>query len=483
VSGYRVVGNNPFLPDATTAILAPFTGEAMTLDSVRAAAAAFEAALHERGYRFLRVVLPAQDTGGVITLQVLEFKLGSVNISGNKQFRNANIMRSLPALKPGESPNLREIARAQALANDHPVKQVSVTMRPGSRPDTVDADVKVEESDPQQVFATFNNAGNRQTGHFRLGAGYQHSNLFDRDQAVTATYTTSPGHTSDVKQYGLYYRAPVYSLHGALSAYYTASDTNSGTVANFFQVSGRGEFAGVRWTHRLLPLGSYGHSADVGVEDRYFENNVAFNGTPIGTNVRSRPLLLRYEGRWDAAGYGLRHSIEFAHNLGGGGSNNDAAYSANRAGATSSWQAWRYSLEAHRFFGAWIATVRLRGQLSGDALIPGEQFALGGAGWVRGLQEREGTGDTGHVLNLELLSQPIAEGVRALAFLDMGRARLKDAVSGSAGREGATSVGLGLRAALQRRLSVSADWAHVTNGAGATPNRHNHAHVSVLYRF
>jgi len=31
------------------------------------------------------------------------------------------------------------------------------------------------------------------------------------------------------------------------------------------------------------------------------ENDVAFNnGAPIGTTVRSRPLLRRYEGRWTA---------------------------------------------------------------------------------------------------------------------------------------------------------------------------------------
>lgn len=483
VSGFRVEGDNPLSAGATQAVLAPFTGESVSIDRLQAAAAALEAELKERGYSFLRVVVPPQDARGIILLRVLAFRLNAVNVSGNKKFGRENILRSLPALRAGESPNLREIARAQALANDHPSKQVLVTMRQGGRPDTVDADVKVEESDPQQFFVTLNNAGTSQTGRLRLGAGYQHGNLFDRDHALTATYTTSPGHTSDVKQYGLYYRAPIYSLNGALSAYYTASDTNSGTVANFFQVSGRGEFAGLRWTHRLLPIGRYGHSADVGVEDRFFENNVAFNGVPIGTNVRSRPLLLRYEGRWDAADHGLRHSIEFAHNLRGGGSNDDAAYAANRAGADSSWQAWRYSAEVHRLFGAWIATARLRGQLSRDALIPGEQFALGGAGWVRGLQEREATGDSGHVVNLEALSPPIFEGVRAIAFFDAGQARLRNALPGITGKQGVASIGLGLRGTLDRRLSFSADVAHVVNGAGGTDSGVNRAHLSLIYRF
>lgn len=483
VTGFRVEGENPLSVSETHSILSPYAGEDVSLDRLQGATNALEAALKDRGFGFLRVILPPQDAHGVILLRVLAFKLNAVQVSGNRQFGTGNILRSLPALKAGESPNLREIARAQALANDHPAKQVAVTLRQGSRPDTVDAEVKVEESDPQQIFVMLNNTGTRDTGRLRLGAGYQYSNLFDRDHSVTATYTTSPGHTDDVKQYGVYYRAPVYPLNGALSAYYTASDTNSGTVANFFQVSGRGEFAGVRWTHRLLPLGSYGHSADVGVEDRFFENNVAFNGVPIGTNIRSRPLLLRYEGRWDASDHGLRHSIEVARNLRGGGSNDAAAYAGNRAGATPSWQVWRYSLEVHKLFGGWVATARLRGQFARDALVPGEQFALGGSGWVRGLEEREAAGDSGHVLNLEALSPLIFEGVRAVAFLDAGQTRLKDAGAGLAGKEGAASVGLGLRGTLRRQLSFSADWAHVLDGAGGTGNGHNRVHVSLVYRF
>ena len=39
----------------------------------------------------------------------------SVNVSGNQHFDTANILASLPALQTGTTPNLREIARAQAL--------------------------------------------------------------------------------------------------------------------------------------------------------------------------------------------------------------------------------------------------------------------------------------------------------------------------------------------------------------------------------
>lgn len=484
VTAYTVDGDNPLSAADTQSLLAPYTGEAMTIDRLQAAASALETALKDRGFGFLRVIIPPQDARGTITLRVLAFKLNTINISGNQAFSSDNIRRSLPALASGTTPNLREIARAQALANDHPSKQVAVTLQQGRVPDTVDAAVKVEDANPLQFFASLDNTGTKQSGHTRLGVGVSHSNLFDRDHSVTATYTTSPdGHRDDLQQYGLYYRAPFYGLGGALSAYYSKSDTNSGTVANFFNVSGRGEFAGIRWTHRLLPLGSYSHAAEIGVEDRFFGNDVRFNNTPIGTDVRSRPLLLRYSGRLDGAAYGIAGSLELARNLSGGGGNTDATYTANRAGADTGWQAWRYALQGSHALGAWTLNAKLRGQVSADALIPGEQFGLGGASGVRGFEEREGTGDQGMLGSLELMSPQIAEGLRVLVFSDAGQVRNHRAGAGVNAREGASSAGAGLRYQWRRNLSVSLDWAQVMNGAGTTNKRDNRVHAALSFRY
>jgi hemolysin activation/secretion protein len=485
VTGYKVDGDNPLSSAATQSLLAPYTGEAVTIDRLQAAATTLETGLKDEGYGFLRVIIPPQDARGVITLRVLAFKLNAVNVSGNRHFDTANILASLPALQTGTTPNLREIARAQALANDHPSKQVAVTIQQGKAADTVDAAVKVDDSQPLHFFASLDNSGTKDSGHTRLGVGVSHSNLFDRDHSVTATYTTSPdGHSSDLQQYGVYYRAPIYAWHGALAAYYTKSDSDSGVVADFFNVSGSGEFYGLRWTHRLLPFGSYSHAAEIGVENRFFDNEVDFNNAPIGIDVRSRPLLLRYTGRQDGAEYGVRGSLEYARNFhGSGGSNDDAAYSGNRAGATADWQALRYALDGSQALGAWVINAKLRGQVSGDALIPGEQFGLGGAGGVRGLEEREGTGDQGTLGSIELLTPQLAEGLRLLAFADAGQVRNHQAGAGIVAQQGASSVGLGLRYQWRQNLSLAVDWAYVLDGADTTGKHDNRAHAALSVRY
>jgi hemolysin activation/secretion protein len=204
---------------------------------------------------------------------------------------------------------------------------------------------------------------------------------------------------------------------------------------------------------------------------------------PIAADVRSRPLLLRYEARYDGAGYGVRGALELAHNLHGSGANDALSYAANRAGARPGWQAWRYTLDGSKALGGWVATARLRGQYSSDALIPGEQFGIGGASLVRGLEEREGTGDKGYVATLEVMTPPLFEGLRALAFADTGQARLVAAGGVPATAQHATSAGLGIRYQWRRNVSLAADWAYVFDGTGTTNSGDNRFHASLVVRY
>ncbi len=71
--------------------------------------------------------------------------------------------------------------------------------------------------------------------------------------------------------------------------------------------------------------------------------------------------------------------------------------------------------------------ARFNGQLSRDALVPGEQFGLGGASTVRGYEERELVGDSGYVGTVEIYSPDFGprlgervKTARVLAFVDGG---------------------------------------------------------------
>ena len=486
VTGFVVEGDSPLPADLTQSTLAPFVGEHHGIERLQQAALALEGVLRDRGFGFYRVVLPPQDIGGVIKLQMFRFSLGTVAIKGNQVFSNDNILRSLPQLSPGGSPNSYELARDLSMANENPSKRANVTFKQGEVADTIDATVDVVDSKTLTGFVSVNNTGGGGSGPNRVTAGISHTNLFDLDHQGTVTYTTSPSDPGRVQQYGGYYRAPIYAWGGMVSAYYTYSSVDSGIVANSINVTGRGQFAGVQYTHYFAPQGDYRSFLTVGIDDKSFNNDkiTTLAGSALFPSYRTRPVTLSYTGRFEKK-WGLwGYNVDYVHNLDLGGGNDAASYDANRAGATPGWGALRYGADLAMPLPAnWLLNGRLRGQLSGDPLVPGEQFGLGGAQSVRGLTERVLSGDSGLQGNIELWTPALAENIRGLFFYDFGHIiRHNDAVLSSAT---VSSLGAGVRWSLGNSWSASLDFAHVLSGFGALPTgaSRDRAHFSLNWRY
>lgn len=497
VKRFIVEGENPLSEQQTDALLAPYLGQHHDLNSIEAAATALENALREKGYSFYRVIVPAQrPAAGELKLRVLKFMLNELTVSGNRYFSRENILRTVPALRPGESPDVRELGRQLTLANEHPSRHVSVSIRESLRRDHLDAELKVRDVPASQTFVGLtghtrdaDNTINRNTGYTRLTVGHQQSNLFDRDHVLTLAYTTSPDHSDRVSQYGIFYWMPLYGYHTSLGAYWTKSDVDTGTVGvggQNFNVSGRGEFWGVRAAYALPKTGEWTHSLSVAYDSKYFESGVSFAGTPLPTTtVGSRPVSLRYAARNEQPWGGVGGNIDYARNVSGGRANDAFSYVNSRTNARWDWEAWHWGLDAnHTLDGRWNFVGRLRGQYTNDALIPGEQFGLGGVGSIRGLRDREATGDRGYALNLELYGPPMVSGLTPYAFLDGGYRKHVAPVAGIAPSDYASSLGVGVRWNWEKGLEANISYANVLNGiTGGTPNGHHKVNFSLFYRF
>jgi hemolysin activation/secretion protein len=486
ISGFTVVGDNPLPEDLTARTLAPFTGEHTGIERLQEAALALEAVLRERGYGFYRVVLPPQDIGGVIKLEMFRFTLGTVEVKGNQFFANDNILRSVPQLVAGASPNTQQLARDLAVANENPSKRANVTFKQGSVADTIDGTIDVTDSRTVTGFVSANNIGNSATGYGRITAGVSHSNLFDRDHQATITYTTSPSDPGKVHQYGGYYRAPIYQWGGILSGYYTRSSVNSGTVANLLNVTGRGAFAGVQYTHYFAPERDYRAYLSVALDDKHFINEdiTVLGGAPLSPNYRTRPLTVSYTGRMQR-GWGLwGYNLEVVRNLALGGGNDGASYDANRAGARTTWSAARVGADATVVLPeSWLLSGRFKMQASGAPLVPGEQFGIGGAQSIRGLNERVLSGDTGFQASVEVWTPPVAENTRLLAFYDRGQVRNHNDILRAVAS--ASSFGVGVRWNSGNTLSAAVDFAHVLSGLTALPpgTPRDKVHLSLTWRY
>jgi hemolysin activation/secretion protein len=488
VTRYVIEGDSPLSADEAALLLAPYVGEKRKLSDIEAAAAALERAMRERGYSFHRMFVPVQKpAGGEVRLQVIGIKLGQVEVTGNEHFTTENIRRSLTNLVEGEVPEVRTLGRDITASNNNPAKQVTVTFKESADAGKVDAVVRVKDSPAMVFFAGL--SGNQSlseqvTGDqntYRISGGVQYANLFDRDHVATLSYTTDPGNPNDVSLFGAYYQVPFYGTGMNLSAYYTKSDINSGTVqqgAGVFEISGSGTFIGARLTRALPRINALQQTLGMALDDRLFENKTTFNGATIQPDVSSRVFSLQYLFRNEPSWGEIAGGIEYLTNVSGGANNTEAEHAAN--GGTKDWQAWRFSLEASVASSGWDYSGRIKGQYSGHALISGEQFGLGGTNSVRGFTDRVVSGERGHQWNLEARGPGLGGlQLRPVIFVEGGEVHaLATGIT-----ERLASAGAGLRLAY-RNLQVAADIAQVINSESThTGNKATRLHLGLSYRF
>lgn len=464
VKGFELAGDNPLPAGVGEAVLAEFAGEYSGVDGLLAAADAVEAELTERGFGFHRVILPPQTLeGGVVRLDVIEFKLSTVEVEGAEFVSDTNVRRALPSVNPGAPPNTRRLARDLRVANQHPSRRLGVTFKESEEDDALTAAVKVDDSRPWQVFGSFTNIGTKESSRPRLTGGVLHSNLWGRDHAFSGSYSTSPERPEDVSQYGLTYSAPIYSYASRVSGFFVSSDIAIGEVGGI-DISGAGEFYGLSLTHSLLRRWGFEHDVTVSLQNRLFENSSSIAGIVLSgaPKVRSAPFSLGYSTRGRYRDIRIQAAATYSVNTGWGDNNNEDAYRLTRNAAEDDFQVLRFAINASAPLpNGFSVRTAFDSQVTGQALITGEQFGLGGANSVRGFEERALTGDSGLQGTLEV-STPSYEalrGLRMIGFLDTGYRHVNDPAPGQNTDDMIASMGFGFRWRYQDKVGFALDWA------------------------
>lgn len=501
VSGYQVKGNTLLSPSAVDAVLLPMLGQ-RTLDELQRAAAAVQLLYAAEGYGAVVAYLPPQSgSDGLVVIEVVEGKVSTVSVTGATRTGNAQVLASLPSLQVGRTPRLRDIDAELRIANENPARNAQVLLKPGQKPGETEAHVAVQEQPPQSWTVGLDNTGNSRTGGYRASLGWQHASLTGHDDVAGVQLQTSPTEPSKLKVISGAYRWPLYGRHMVIEGFAAWSDisgANSTTQVGELSFAGSGRIAGVRLNVYLSRLGDFDQRLSVGWDRRAYLNDCRIAGLPAGAcgpageSVTLTPLSL--EWLLQSGGLAPRSlSLGLAHNLPLGGRNGDAAsFDASRAGARRGYTALRFNASAGQpVLEDWQLNVRLAGQVSGDALVSGEQFGAGGSVSVRGYEEREVTGDRGVVTSVELTSPPLLgemlpreASLRLVSFLDAGLvANVGDAPCADLRtRCSVVALGVGARYAVGR-LQARLDLAYPLKDAVRTQRGDTRAHLAVNLGF
>lgn len=466
INDFKVTGNTLLPAGEIDAALAPFKGQ-RSLDDLKAAAAAVQELYRRAGYGAVIAYVPEQSlSGGVATVAVLEGKIAKVVVIGNQQFSADNVRRSLPALQEGQTPRIGPLDQQIQLANENAAKQVAVTLEPGAKQGEVDARISVTERPVSRWTLALDNTGNAQTGHARLALGWRHANVADLDHQASLQYQTSPTKPSKVSVLSASYSLPLYGAGMRMDAYAAYSNVDGGTNnvgPGSVAFVGKGNVYGARLNKLLPRLGEFDQRATLGFDRRDYLNNcrtvdlAADLCGPAKFSVTVNPLLLEW-GAQRSTGTPAGVSLSFTGNLDLGGRYGERSdFNSVRGGAPLRYSLWRLGAFLNPELGGdWRLAARVSAQATGDALVPGEQFGLAGAGAVRGYTEREVIGDSGALASVEVLSPDFfasagtaqTQSLRLAAFIDGGQVTNKGGAACrgvSETRCSLASVGLGLR--------------------------------------
>ena len=451
------------------------------------------------GRPFINVLVPAQDiTRGVLTLVVLEGKIGQIKIEGEKWFSEASYRAALH-LVPGQT-----IARDRLNADldwlgRSGYRRATVEAAPGERVGLTDLTVQVEEQRPWRFHAGYSDTGTATTDDERIMAGVAWGNAFGRGEELSYQLVTSPDLKTSVSHSGSY-TVPIDRWHHVFRVDAAWSTIRADIPAPF-------DSKGYSWQVGLnyeIPLHDFQmgpavagtHSFTAGFDVKETNNNIEFSNIPVTDNTTQ---ILQFRANYqvsleDKSGR-TSASLTGVFSPGGLSANNkDAAFNGSRSGAQADYAYLNLSLRRDTKLPHGFAhVISFTGQIASANLLGSEQLGLGGAQSVRGYDEGLVYGDQGALLRNELylpafsLTAKLAknlprDSVRLLGFWDYGVVGGKHLLKDEDPNLILSSVGVGLRYQLGEHFSAQFDYGWQQKDPGfPTREAHGRGHVNVNY--
>jgi hemolysin activation/secretion protein len=439
----------------------------MTIGQIQEVAAAVTERYRSAGFVLAQAIIPAQEVDdGVVTIEVLEGKLGAVVFQGNEMYRDAVLAAPFEDLI--DAPVTASGIESAILAtSDYPGISVFGVFQPGTEVGETDLIVRLQDERRWQASLRTDNYGTRFTGQYRVFADLQVNNplgIGDRFYgAVLRQYDPTNG-----RFWKLEYELPV-GLPGTsigISGQRNPFDVGSDLAAA--ELSGESEIFRLFGRHSLIRSRQQNVSSIL----TWRRSNAVTSraGNPIAEDVLSVAEIEFDFDSIDSRARGLNlAALGFTFGLGdllGGHGANEAAQQPvppSRRGGSGEFA----SNDFFKTYGSYSRLQRLadnisvllrtEGQWSSDLLTSLEQFNIGGPASVRAYPVAEALFDSGVFGSLELtvnapgFSRVPAFGgltwgqvLRVSFFSDFAYGRLNDPVVSDRASAGFYGYGAGL---------------------------------------
>ncbi|MFA7061216.1 MAG: POTRA domain-containing protein, partial [Pedobacter sp.] len=232
---FIIEGSALFSAEELAKQVSSFVGRHKTAADVEGARDALERYFHDQGYPTVMVNIPEQAVQNkVIRLDIIENRVGTVTVTGNRWFSTDKILRELPSISSGQVIKLQKLQQEANRINRNPDFKIVPEMQPGKAPESVDMTIKVTDQLPLHGSLELNNRSSHDTTDLRLNAALRYDNLWQREHSISVQYQISPEKPSEVQVVSGSYTLPApWDRDDKVVVYGVLSNTETASAAGF----------------------------------------------------------------------------------------------------------------------------------------------------------------------------------------------------------------------------------------------------------
>ncbi|WP_241673279.1 ShlB/FhaC/HecB family hemolysin secretion/activation protein [Lacisediminimonas profundi] len=423
VNALRVTGAKAYSESQLLAVTGFKPGTQLTLAELRGMATRISDYYRANGYFIAQAYLPPQDIkDGIVEIAVLDGQYGKVSLNNKTRLSDRIANNLLGGLNSGDPVMSDPLETRLLLLSDVPGVNVKSTLAPGSDVGTSDLLVDLTPGKSVTGSVDADNAGNRYTGEYRLGATVNLNNPTGNGDVASVRVLTSGS--------GLNYARASYQLQlgkARAGVAYSYLDYELGREFASLRAHGTAKIASVFGTYPLIRSRNSNLYAQLAFDDRTFQDKV--DSTSSVTDKKARVLMASLYGDHRDRNFGgvTGYSVTLA--TGNLDIVTPGVAAADAATAQTNGHYNKLSFGVTRAQ-AIVPTVSLHAALSGQIasknLDVSEKMGLGGMYGVRAFPQGEAYADQGYLLNLELRkrlttsAEKLPGKVDLIAFVDTG---------------------------------------------------------------
>lgn len=397
-------------PEGLVGVIEAYIGQPASMGLLADLAKDIIEAWRDNDFPIVDVYFPEQNiTQGKVQIVVREAVLGKVEVEGARHSDPAYLKKNI-RLAAGDRIDRRIVESDLDWLNENPIRQVNLIYDRGEADGTADVVLQTVEENPLTAYAGFANTGVPLTGENEWSAGVNWSNPFRTEQSIGYHFGADVEFET-LQAHSLFYRAFLPWRHELrFIGAYVQTDVASGDELLPIDIGGESMQTTVEYRMPLPRLGrgrKVRSAVTLAADYKSTNTDLLFGGASVFANEIA---VVQFRAEYEAT-----LPDRFGHTRGRIGSvwapgdvlanNDDASFDALREGSTADY--WYGFVEIERAIklpADFQFVLRGNGHLTDARLTSTEQLLAGGYLTVRGFDENLVRGDSGGILNAELIS-------------------------------------------------------------------------------